>query len=372
MMTKTTPTCFTLEPKTGALAIRSVAFDCDARGQTRVAYHERFLESLLVLNPALLGVEGHIPLLVHGGQSAADQVYCDDLGRLVAVECKSGVATRTDLIQLLGYGFQLPFDVAATEADTQLLGVDVLMVRPGDDLRKLSNAAFAADREASIAACKAALDESLGKPGEVERLTARTIERLAVANYVPCDDQGRFMMSPRMVLVARGFTEDCVDFCRELNARMIDVALVRVEVFDGPDGRLVVHEVVHAPVALHAVRDAIGHVWRDAETRARFVPEGWYFAEKPSFSFGGTENPNASFWLELDGNQPIVGTRVPHSTFDTKEVGKLNAKLKARLPKGFEKNGSDWEWRGKWTAKEWADAAVKTAQAAFDAFDAKD
>lgn len=368
-MNKLPPARYALDPKTGALAAHTGAFD--PKKANRFEYNERFLESLLVLNPMLLRVERHVPLVVHGGQSSADQVYVDDIGRLVAVECKSGKATRGDLVQLLGYGFQLPFDAIATEADAELLGADVAMVRPGDEvLRKLSENVFSVDKDESIASRKAALDKALGKSGAVDELTAHATKRLGLTAYVPCADERRFVTSVRMVLVASGFTDDCVELCKELNARTIDVSLVKVDVFDLDKKRFVVREVIHAPVGLHAVRDAIGHVWRDAETRARYVPEGWYFStEKPCFAFVGRNGSNAAFWLELDGTEPLVGTRVPHSTFEKKEAARLEARLKACLPRGFEKKTRrDWEWRGTWTAEEWADSAVKTGRAVFEAF----
>lgn len=366
-MTSTSVGYTILDEKTGALskAPASVA-RAGAKGE-RIKYSERLLESLIVLNPFLVGAEGHVPLVAHGGQSVADLVYRDDIGRLLAIECKSGVATCENLAQLLGYGYQLPFEPERA-AYEELLGVDVAMLRTGDDaLHAACKKVFNSDSRASIEAAKNAVDKALGKGPLVHELTAAVRKRLGLTKLTPCSPEARFATSARMVLVAPGFDEDCIAICEQLSRRTVDVSLIQVKMFDGPEGRVVERQVVHEPASMHAVRNAIGHIWRSEQGRSLLSRLGWVFSEEtPSFKFAGRWKHNVTIEL-LSGDACVVAVRIPHSTFEKAVTDRMKAKLSAALPDGFSKDGSDWVWEGDWSAEEWARKAVEVADAAREA-----
>lgn len=364
-MTTTAINGYVLDSGTGALSDHSVKVEPGGPKVTRVGYDERFLESLIVLNPSIVGADGHLPLVAHGGQSSPDLIFRDDIGRFVVVECKQGTAKPEDLIQLLGYGHQLPFEGERT-LYSDLLGVDIAMVRPGGDaLKTACTNVFEMDRRDSVDTAKAAVDKALKTGPRLDALTVAARERLGLMKLeAPID---RFVTNARMVLVAPRFRPDCIDLCRALTARTIDVSLVGVDVLDSPDGRVVVRTVVHEPEEMHAVRDAIGHVWRSARARSLLSPLGWVYAkENPSFKFTGRGQRYVTIEL-LAGDPRVVAMRIPHSTFDKEVVAEMKSNLNGRLMAGFEQSRSDWVWEGAWSAEEWAGVAIKVADAAHRA-----
>lgn len=72
---------------------------------TPTKWTEDVLQYVLALNPGLLGVADHLPLALDGGSTSVsmDQLYVDELGRLVIVEVKNERAGLTAMAQLLSY-----------------------------------------------------------------------------------------------------------------------------------------------------------------------------------------------------------------------------------------------------------------------------
>lgn len=245
------------------------------------------------------------------------------------------------------------------------MGVDVAMLRTGDDaLHAACKTVLNSDSRASVEAAKKAVDRALGKGPLVHELTTAVRKRLGLTKFAGCSHEARFASSARMVLVAPGFDEDCIELCEQLSRRTVDVSLIQVKMFDGPEGRVVERKVVHEPAPMHAVRDAIGHVWRSEHGRSLLAPLGWVFSEKtPGFKFAGRWKHHVTVEL-LSGDACVVAVRIPHSTFEKAVVEKMKAKLSGALPDGFTKDDSDWVWEGDWSAEEWARKAIAVAEAA--------
>lgn len=343
---------FFVDAQTGELARAKDKFDKAALKSKAVRTSERFLESLVVLNPEIIGAGGHLPLVVHGGQSSADQIYCDEFGRSLVAEFKVH-GNRDAALQLLGYGHHVSFEPALEETDDRHLGVDVVHVtRP--KLRALACSAIDKDNEDTRNAAIAKIDAKLSADVTVAKLGRDARKRLRLsaegtARVANCVQDPALKTTPRMVLVATGFTEDCIELVAELNAHWIDMSLVQVQVFDTGKAVLVAVEKLQDVPAVAVMRDAIGRLWADPVIRTRFIPGGWYFSRRKgvaSFSFSGSgPDSAATFWLDVDPRGTVtLATRVPHSSFDARARKQLDAALRRELPARAKRNGSDWAW----------------------------
>ena len=64
------------------------------------------IEDLITLNPSFLGVEDHMPLRlrgIRGTYKSPDQLYMDELGRIVVVEVKAIRARLDHIAQAMAY-----------------------------------------------------------------------------------------------------------------------------------------------------------------------------------------------------------------------------------------------------------------------------
>jgi len=68
---------------------------------------ENTLCDLLALNPHLLGLEHHLPLMFHHGSGywwGPDMLYVDEAGRAVVIELKNELAGEDAVVQAIAYG----------------------------------------------------------------------------------------------------------------------------------------------------------------------------------------------------------------------------------------------------------------------------
>lgn len=332
-----------IDGTTGA-ATRLPKFDPRSEKLHAVTVNERLLESIVALNPELIGVENHRPLALHGMQSSADQVYTDAHGRLVVVEFKVS-ARRDAALQLLGYGHHIGFGAPFEETDVRHIGVDVINVtRP--DLRGDATHFFSLESHDSISTALERLQAKLGKAPTVEELGRIARQRLGLeADGVIVPTMFPLLAAPRMVLVAGRVTEDCADFVAELQKQWIDVRSIQLQLFECRKGEILSVEVLSNVEAMEVLHSALGDLW--PKISKYYVPDGWYASRKgvACFSFVGREQASMTFNMSVDPERTLkVEMRIPHATFDKKTTRRLRDALEEKLPSGASRSGSDWIW----------------------------
>lgn len=359
---------------------------------------ERAIESAVALAPSLIGVEGGLPLLLHGGQDSPDQLYVDELGRLTVVEAKKVKAGRGAMVQLLAYGHQWAgahqavlgrLFAAMAERASLVAGADLLSVTRPDVAAWNANEV---DKLSSLDAEVAAIEKRAGSPGIVKRLGDAVLGRLYGRHAAWVDQPASLLRTastrwgehalelhgapPRLVLVAPEFTPDCVDLAESLQAHWIAVDLIRLQLHRDHLGRtFVVHErICGLPHAADAWR-AMTSVW--PALRGRYVPGRFYMYKKGSavLSIVHRDQPEVEVSLLVDENQREGGVHLrlpPHGWFDgepsgLRRVRKRFADALTDLPE-HDGDGRDavWSFRLPKERKEWLDTFVRASAIAHD------
>ncbi len=305
---------------------------------------ERVLESAVALDPSLIGAEDCLPLLLHGGQDSPDQLYIDELGRLTVVEVKKVTASRDALIQLLSYGHHWAgvhggtlgnLFAATAERASLAAGADVLSVtRPelkawrAHDVDKLSSLRERVDD----------IERTAGESGLVERMGKAVVSRLYPNDPGWTDRRANLAQTasarwgqhalelrgapPKLVLVAPDFDPACVELAQALQARWLDLALVRLQLHSTRRGEaFLAHELVSGLPHVGAAWRALARVWPAPQVRGFYVPGRFYMYREATavLSVVHRDQPDLEVSLTVDQDLQVGGVflRVPpHGWFD--------------------------------------------------------
>lgn len=291
------------------------------RGEMR-AFREEHTEAALALNPELLGVAGHLPVLLSGGSTAniPDLVLVDELGRTTIVELKSKKATVADLAQLLGYAEHwrsLPR--GQVDGDLRDLGDGAAAV--GSATRLLADLA-------DVPSFGAGALRRLHAAGSLPSSPASSLEQAAARKWGP--DALPFLgRHARLILAAPRFDDACRDLAEALIGRMVHVELVRTR-FAGDNHTLLFEWAPEvANPRMEATWAAVRTMWRVPELRDGFTYNGWAeHVSRASVSFSSRAVPRAKIYVDCDdaGRTATLSTTVPHGWFQ----GEAESKRKRR------------------------------------------
>lgn len=324
-----------------------------------VHWNECDVENLIALNPNFLGVADHMPVRLGGLRSpdkAPDQIYVDELGRIVVVEIKSIRAGLGDLAQAIAY------------ADHWRL------LPPGEirqDLRRFGGAqGRAREFGRAVFELRAWAEGNPNrepKPADLQRFGKAFLEKIdpewarqssteigSLAQQRCGDHHPPFTGAPaRIVLVAPDFKDECTEFAQLLVERKVGIELVRVRIVRSAGriyvGREVIVRVPHDSVAeIEPTWLLLRRAWRQPEVRERFDLNGWA-DHRPwdySFSLSARKAPDARFWLWASEGEGGVWTAVPDNWHkgDPKRRDQLHKKFLKALPGGPHCSGRYPHW----------------------------
>ncbi len=279
---------------------------------------ERDLENFLAINPNFLDVADHLPLRlggIRGTVTSPDQAYIDELGRIVVIEVKRIIAGLGTIAQVISY------------ADHWRL------LPPGEidnGLRRFSSAQRMADefgRSLSELRSWASGDSNAETTGElltslgnavIHRLnpewmrgTVTSIKSFAQqhgdTDQLPCTGA-----PARIIAVAPGFSDKCIEFAKQLAQRMVAIVLVRVDIVKSRGDIYVGRELVHRDPDCEPTWRTLRRAWHEKSIRNYFVINGWADAlNRESFSLSARETPDARIWFCAGESKGWVWTVVP-------------------------------------------------------------
>ncbi len=324
-----------------------------------VKWIERDLENLLALNPNFLGVADHLPLRlrgVRGTVTSPDQAFIDELGRVAVVEVKKIRASLPVISQVMAYAnhWQLlpPREIGCglQEFSGEVHGAE-----------KLGQALFElqawAEEEPEHAADASQL-RSLGKR-VLGRLNANWARRPVTSiNAFAQQHWGRDQLPcvgapPRMIAVAPGFSDECIDFAEQLTQRMVGIELVAVEIVKARGRIYVGREQVHRDPASEPTWRLLRDAWRLQPIRDHFVVNGWADAlNRESFSLSARDVPEVRFWIWASDSETSkvfdasVWTVVPDGWHSTNSLRRkeLREQFLDALPKDVDRTQRWLEW----------------------------
>jgi hypothetical protein len=306
-------TQYAMSPKTGFTAEPVDGVE----GVERLPWKESLLSAALVLNPALLDVEGHIAIGLDGGStcSSPDLLFVDEMGRLTIVELKNETAKTGALAQLLGYGFAWGL-VPNGEADRcvrKLTREDMaerFVVREVQHLAKvldIPEAKFPKMIDAAFARLRPVWPWANQKATGLRDAATEIFgdHALSLAG-VP----------PRLVLIAPGFDDACVQLAAELAGRQVNVQLVRASLGQGAKQANIVleWEVIQEQELLDRCWAATRAAWKRSYIREHFTVNAWSDREASDcVSLASVVAPDARVWIAAKGRgEIVVSSRVPH------------------------------------------------------------
>jgi hypothetical protein len=272
---------------------------------------EEVLQHVLVLNPGLLGVDDHLPLAIDGGSTSLgpDQLYVDEVGRLVIVEVKNERAGLKAMAQLISYSEHwrlLPL------GELELCLLDMEARGSHDQVLEVALAELRSWAKAG------ALRRRPPRGSGARRKILPGVDRAGVRAFAsaPRGEHGPSVPGApaRMVLIAPSFNADAIEFANALAARHVGINLIRAALHrDRAGGVLLSWEVLVAPHAeIEPTWAAARRLWCIPEFRARFALNAWAdHLQTKSFSFSAREAPEAKIWLEVDAKELELYTCVP-------------------------------------------------------------
>lgn len=368
------------------------------RQPTRRRWNERTMESVLGLNPELVGAGECLPVFLHGGQSGADQTYIDELGRLTIIEIKSREASERDLVQAMAYAYhgaaQSLHDLArASEACARRAPLEYgarVLAATRPELNDVAISALEFDKLSSLEAKVESIASQVGKPGirKLGDAARRRLDPQAVREGA-LESIGTAVWGehafdlvgapPRVVLVAPAFSEGCADLANELVERWVNLHLVRMDLYtDEKRGKVLVEreDAIKSRPNMDLVWRALAGIWRDPLVRKSYRPGAWYMYRPKEgrdnlamLDLSSKEAPGAEYTLSAceDLSEGSVSLRVRHSLYeDAKKRAAFRKELASKLPKG--RDGDDLAWTFALPKKhdQWVECATAVAKVAAE------
>ena len=307
------PAHYILSPRQGLAAVPADVADVE-----KVPWRETHMEAAIMLNPALIGVEGQVPLCLGGGTTShnVDLMFVDELGRLTIVEIKRVIAGVEALAQLLGYGLHWGL-LPEGDADRTIVsctGAGQAEAIVETRLRQLAALVGMNDKETTRAVSKGV--ERLLPVWPWSDQSARSLRELATLLWGPwgLDLLG---VSPRLVLVAPRFDDACLAMASELAKRQVHIQLVEAGLSQlGEEPTLSWSPLLdqgHQDRCWSVVREA----WRLADVRGAFRLNAWNDSNtKLGVSFEASAAPGVRLWLNaMPDGKVTISTCTPHGWY---------------------------------------------------------
>jgi hypothetical protein len=286
------------------------------------------IENLIALNPSFLNVADHLPLRlggVRGTYGSPDQVYVDELGRIVVVEVKSVTAGLNTIAQAIAYADHwrlLPPGEVGEAVPVFLHERKFHDFSGSDELQPLTGAVVRR------------LDAARGRHSPTD------IESLARRHWG--DPHLPLIGAPaRVIVVAPDFNGGCREFAGSLAERMVGIELVRVRIVKARERICVGRRWVHRDQNIEPTWRLLRHAWGKTEIREHFAVNGWADGlRRGYFSLSAREAAKARFWFWASDSEAEVCTCFPDNWYkgDPKREKFRKQFLKA-LPAGPNRSG---------------------------------
>ena len=152
----------------------------------------------------------------------------------------------------------------------------------------------------------------------------------------------------RVVLVAAGFTDECMEFAELLSERRVAVELLKVDIVRSRDdvyvGRTLVHRDEYADPTWRVLR----RVWQQPRIRDRFVLNGWADAlNYKSFSLSSKLATDARIWFYASESRAEVWPGGWYKS-DSKQRKSLRNKLLDAMPDDVDRSERWLAWEFEW------------------------
>jgi len=313
------------------------------RRAANLPWNECDIENLIALNPRFLDVQDHLPLRLCGISStykSPDQIYVDELGRIVVVEVKSGTAGLKAVAQAFAYAehWRILPPSEVTEAAPLLWD----------------------DREAC--------NESKG--GHLKELT-----RLVVRKFDPkrCRGSANDMRSfarrfwgdchlplvgapARGIVIAKDFDDESRNFAQLLTERRVGIELLSVDMVTSGERVYVKRNWAHRDPNVEPTWRQLRRAWRQRKIRQGFVLNGWADGNSwDSFTISAEKADEARIWLWASDSEAEIQTTVPDGWYSETNPNRrtlLREKFLDALPDGFDRSERYLTWDYKLPAQQ--------------------
>jgi hypothetical protein len=323
-----------------------------ARG-TPLPWKERHLENLTALNPAFLEVEDQIPLRLGGVKKpvgAPDQAFLDELGRITLVEFKKVRASLPVLAQVIAYALHwqiLPPGEMVNDV-MEFSDSSRRLVKYGNALAELIDWSAESEPKRSSERIQAMGAVALRRLRpqwihQPSRELPSLAKDLCECVHLPCVGA-----APRLIVLAQGFSDECIEFAQALSKRRVSIDLVAVEVVKKQGsvfiGREWVQRDEYAEPTWKLLRDVMANL---PIIPKDFLVNGWADAlNYKAFSLSARGATDAKFWMYADRKHAYLTTTFPHGWYsdDGPRRKILLAKLQNALPTPHENDRGWLEW----------------------------
>jgi hypothetical protein len=317
---------------------------------------ERDLENILTLNPDFLGVADLLPLRlqgIRGTVTSPDQAFVEELGRVVVVEVKKVRAQLAAVAQVMAYASHWQM-LPPAEIDRGLAEIATEQnryTRFGQALVELQTWADAQLQRVKDGAGVKRLGERVIKrlrPEWSQELSTK-LSRFA-ENFRSDGDRSCIGAPARMIVVAPGFSDECIEFAEKLTDRMVGIELVEVEIVRVGGEVYVGRNRVHRSDVSEPTWRLLREAWTLPSIREHFVING--FADQlntESFSLSCRGVNDARLWIWASETDAFVTTVVPDGWYqsDKRRRRELREELLLALPEGFNPSERWLEWKFK-------------------------
>jgi hypothetical protein len=297
-------------------------------------WSEGDIENLVALNPSFLDVADHLPLRlggVRGPGGSPDQVYVDELGRIVVVEVKRVTAGLNAIAQAIAYAdhWRLLPPGETSETALRFWRDRKHHHRPGSgQLQQLTKAVIRR------------FDPGPGRHCPTE------IDSFARGHWG--DPHLPLIGTPaRIILVARDFNEECKEFAKALAKRMVGIELVSVSIAKAGERICVGRRWVHQDPNIEPTWRLLRWAWREPEIREHFAVNGWADGlRRGYFSLSARETARARLWFWASHSEAEVCTCFPDNWYegDLKRREQLREKFLDTLPRDVDRSQRWLEW----------------------------
>lgn len=313
-------------------------------GYVQVKWTEDLLQHILALNPQLLDVCDHLPIKLDGGSTevSPDQLYIDDVGRLVIVEIKNECAKLSALAQLLAYSEHYSI-MPLGELDrgfSKIAARGTCAVTMHNSLEKLRSWGGSNLLDEIPSQSSSLIQWKAWPTSDVKSLDE--FAKLHWGNYSCC-----MRGAPsRLVLIAPDFNKDCIELAEYLRKRFVPIELIRANLFNSPKYGITLSfsSVINLSHQIEPTWKAVRKLYQVDSIREHFAMNAWAdHLNYASFSFSAYDAPQARFWIAADQNQGTLSTVIPDGWCPgTSLKTKLRQLLIDRLPSGFSLKDRVW------------------------------
>lgn len=317
---------------------------------TNLAWTEELLQHVLLLNPQLLDVSDHIPLKLDGGSTAVspDQLYMDDVGRLVIVEIKNECANLAAIAQLLSYSLHYGI-MPLGELDLSYLSVaaqGTCLEVMKNSLKHLQSWAKTTHHQSINFENDCVNQWKVWPNPKVDSLRAFTQR---IWGEYACSMRGA---PARLILIAPDFDKQTIELAKHLRKRYVPIELIQANINVDAESRVALNwnHIFNLSCQIEPTWRMVRNLWRSDSIRNYFVINAWadhlYAA---SFSFSAYDAPQARFWIDVDEEKGMIFTTVPDGWYSgTSQRKWLRQALLNSVPSGWVPNNGRWmKWEFK-------------------------